>query len=82
MSTGKLMMVAASCPDQEFNMDLMVYADDFLHAVRMWKQRFTAGEMTWPDKVVIFTMPCQRAEAGVVEWRDLHHIEVDPRSVV
>jgi hypothetical protein len=48
----------------------------------MWKQRFPASEITWPEKLVVFTMPCQRAEQGVVEWRDLHHIEINPRDVV
>jgi hypothetical protein len=77
---AKLMFVAAQHDD--CNMDLFVHATDFLHAVRMWKQRFPASEITWPEKLVVFTMPCQRAEQGVVEWRDLHHIEINPRDVV
>lgn len=82
MSAGKLMLVAAACPDEDFNMDLLVYADDFLHAVRLWKQRYPVGEVTWPDKIVVFTMPAQRGDVGYVEWREMHHVEIDPRSIV
>lgn len=76
---AKLMFVAAQHDD--CNMDLFVHASDFLHAVRLWKARYPEQE-TWPVQVVVFNAPPPREPAGVVEWRTLHHVEIDPRSVV
>lgn len=80
MPCAKLMFVAATSDDA--NMDVFVYAEDFLHAVRQWKVRYPAGEITWPEKVVVFTVPPARAGQGIVEWRSMHHIEINPRDVV
>lgn len=75
---SKLMFVAAVNGDH--NMDLFVHANDFLHAVRLWKGRYATDD--WPEQVVVFNAPPPREPAGVVEWRTLHHIEINPRDVV
>ena len=78
---AKLMFVAAQNDDMD--MDLFVHATDFLHAVRLWKVRFAEDSgWDWPNVVVVFNAPPPREPAGVVEWRTLHHIEINPRDVV
>ena len=78
MINGKLTFVAAQ--HGEANLDLLLYARDFLDAVRQWKKHYNGWD--WPEKVKIFTMPGQRDAVGVIDWTTLHHIEINPQDVV